>query len=167
MYAGRLTQSKGLLELLYTWKKSFHSSSIKLKIIGTGDMETYLKNTYQSSNIEFLGFKDNLTTLNLIANSLAVVTATKMLEGQPRLLCEASSLGVPSIFPKFGGMSEFFPNNYELAFRQFDYEELSTKIKLLNDKRLMNNLGSECLIFIEKKLNHQKMLIKFQEIINS
>ena len=35
-----------------------------------------------------------------------------MFEGQPRILCEASSLKVPSIFPSFGGMDEFFPANY-------------------------------------------------------
>ena len=50
-----------------------------------------------------------------------------MYEGQPRLLTEASYLGVPSIFPKFGGMGEFFPKNYELVFNQYDYEDLTKK----------------------------------------
>ena len=50
-----------------------------------------------------------------------------MYEGQPRLLNEASALGVPSIYPDFGGISEYFPNNYPLSFKQFDYFNANEK----------------------------------------
>ena len=41
-------------------------------------------------------------------------------------------LGVPSLFPDTGGISEFFPDNYEFKYKQYDYEDLKTKlIKLL------------------------------------
>ena len=55
---------------------------------------------------------DNKKVLNEIKDAKAIVTATKLLEGQPTLLCEASSLGIPSIFPRTGGISEFFPQSY-------------------------------------------------------
>ena len=80
-----------------------------------------LKNKYSKNNIEFLGLIPNKESLKIIENSIAVITATKLYEGQPMLLCEASSLGVPSIFPNFGGISEFFPENNKLAFEQFNY----------------------------------------------
>ncbi len=60
-----------------------------------------------------LKYKKNseAVTISQIKNARAVITATKMFEGQPRLLCEASSLGIPSIYPSFGGMDDFFPDD--------------------------------------------------------
>ena len=62
--------------------------------------------------------------MQIISKSIAVVTATKLYEGQPTLLCEASGLGVPSIFPDTGGIFEFFPKNYPLSFKKFDHLDL-------------------------------------------
>ena len=79
----------------------------KLKIIGNGPLLKSLLNI-EYENIEFLGEVENQEVLEIIQNSICVITATKLYEGQPTLLCEASSLGVPSIFPNTGGISEFF-----------------------------------------------------------
>ena len=62
---------------------------------------------YKLKNVDFLGNMKNEEVLSLINRSKGVVTATKLLEGQPTLLCEASMLGVVSIYPKAGGISEF------------------------------------------------------------
>ena len=55
-----------------------------------------------------MGFLPNEEVLQYISKSTAVVTATKLYEGHPRLLSEASALGTLSIYPSFGGMDEFF-----------------------------------------------------------
>ena len=56
------------------------------------------------------------------------------------MLCEASYLGIPSIYPRTGGIHEFFPEKYKLAFDQFDYEDLMNKLKIVEDKqRLKKN----------------------------
>ena len=47
-----------------------------------------------------------------------------MFEGQPRLISEASAYGIPSIYPSFGGLDEYFPEDYKLSFKQFDYENV-------------------------------------------
>ena len=59
-----------------------------------------------------------------------------MFEGQPRLISEASAYGIPSIYPSFGGL-EYFPDDYKLSFKQFDYPDL-IKILLLQHKKLLN-----------------------------
>ena len=75
-----------------------------------------------------------------------MITATKMFEGQPRLITEASAHGVPSIYPSFGGLDEYFPDDYKL-FKQFDYPDLVKKIYFCNIKN--------CLIEESKKIyNH-------------
>ena len=69
----------------------------------------------------------NSDVLNLIQNSISTVTSASLFEGQPTLLCEASSLGVPSIFPNSGGIVEFFPKDYGLSFN-YDSEDLILKL---------------------------------------
>ena len=81
----------------------------------------------QNKEIEIIGVLDNQKVLDIISKSSGVVITTKMFEGQPTLLCEASALGVPSIFPETGGISEFFPDNYPLAYEQLIMKSLRVK----------------------------------------
>ena len=102
MYAGRISHEKGTDKLIESFVKA-NLGSTSLKIVGDGPLLKELKIKYKSNhNIYFLGAKANQTVLDLIDKSIAVVTATRLYEGQPTLLCEASSLGVPSIFPRSG-----------------------------------------------------------------
>ena len=77
VYAGRLTESKGILELIEAFINS-KIVDINLKIIGDLHLYKKLKSKYQKENIEFLGELTNLKTMEYIKNSLAVVSATKM-----------------------------------------------------------------------------------------
>ena len=125
---------------------------LKLKIIGKGPNLDSLKETYQNIKIEFIGEKTNKEVLDIISNSRAVVTATKLYEGQPTL-CEASSLGVPSIFPDTGGIKEFFPEKYQLAFEQFNYEDLKNKLLSLNNKEEIKLIGKQNYQHLNEHLN--------------
>ena len=133
VYAGRLGNEKGIEELLTAWNES-NMDNLTLKIIGAGPLLDRVSSKYSSTNVEFLGPLDHETTLAIIKQARGVVTATKMFEGQPRLLCEASVNGVPSLFPDFGGMVEFFPENYILKFKQFDYKNLTKKLHIFKDE---------------------------------
>ena len=165
VYSGRISEEKGVNELI----NAFLDSNIKdfgLKIVGDGPNLKKLKNKYSKNNIEFLGLIPNKESLKIIENSIAVITATKLYEGQPMLLCEASSLGVPSIFPNFGGISEFFPENNQLAFEQFNYVDLLKKINMFCDSDFINKAGVENKNYIEDKLNSKNLVEQFKSIIN-
>ena len=165
VYAGRISEEKGILELITSFKKcSFNNT--KLIIIGDGPILSYLKDKFSSEDIEFKGELPNSEVKKLINKSKAVVTATKLFEGQPTLLCEASSLGVASIYPKTGGISEFFPAENLLSFEQFNYSELVDKLKLTQDEEILKDTGKKNKEYIEKKLNHQKLLEKYQIILD-
>jgi len=112
-----------------------------------------------------MGELSNKDTLQQIKESSAVITATKMYEGQPRLLCEASSFGVPSIYPSFGGMDEFFPKDYPYSFKQFDYADLKSKIIELQNEEKLKEAGDKVYKKISNKLNQNDLLIKFSEIL--
>ena len=108
-----------------------------------------------------------MSVLKIIQESQAVVTATKLLEGQPTLLCEASSLGIPSIFPRSGGISEFFPESCKLSFEQFNYEDLTSKLKLLRDENLLKIEGENNCNYISNYLDEKKMITTFTQIVNN
>ncbi len=163
VYAGRISEEKGVNELVKAFLEA-DIKNLKLKVIGKGPNLDGLKDKYRDRRIEFTGEKSNNEVLDLISKSRAVVTATKLYEGQPTLLCEASALGVPSIFPDTGGIKEFFPNQYGLAFKQFDYEELINKLKLLNNTKEVALIGAENKRFINNYLNENRLKKIFTSI---
>ena len=129
VYAGRISHEKGLIQLLESWNK-LEDNKCKLVLLGEGPLLKKIKK-YNSKNLEVKGYVNNSEVLQIISQSKAVVTATKLLEGQPTLLCEASILETPSLFPDAGGIKDFFPNNYKYTFKQYDYEDLFEKLKII------------------------------------
>jgi len=165
VYAGRISKEKGVENLIKSFKNS-SLSDLKLKIIGEGPELKYLKSKYIDDKIEFTGRLENKDVLKIIKESKAVVTATKLYEGQPTLLCEASLMGIPSIFPKTGGIEEFFPENYKLSFKQFDYTDLQNKLSLLSNSEMLNSIGEKNKNFVSSNLSFEELNSKFEKIIN-
>jgi len=165
VYAGRISEEKGLNELIETFLK-LESNKLVLKIVGDGPILDELRSKFNSPQISFTGQISNEDTLKIISNSKAVVTATKLLEGQPTLLCEASISGIPAIFPRTGGISEFFPNNYRLSFKQYDYEDLLDKLNLLRNDNLLREIGKENKDYISSYLNDAKLKDKIEKFLN-
>tara|TARA_B100001250_G_scaffold414548_1_gene453767 strand:- start:9456 stop:10607 length:1152 start_codon:yes stop_codon:yes gene_type:complete len=165
VYAGRISNEKGVKELL----DSFLDSDLKdtnIKIIGDGPELSTLKKQYKNSKIEFLGLISNEHVKKIIQKAKAVITGTKLYEGQPMLLCEASSFGVPSIFPRFGGIEEFYPSDSKLSFEQFNYEDLKEKINLLSNLELLEIEGKNNKDFILDILDRDNLIEDFKKIIN-
>ncbi|MDA7572521.1 glycosyltransferase, partial [bacterium] len=154
----------GIEELINSFLKS-NLNNTNLKIIGEGPDLHYLANKYKSEKVDFLGSVDNEEVWNEILNSRAVVTATKLFEGQPTLLCEASLLEVPAIFPSSGGISEFFPDNYPLSYEQFNYEDLIEKINQVSNVEEMNGIGKDNKKYINEYLSKIKLASLFKEAL--
>jgi len=161
VYAGRISSEKGLEELVDVFK-SLEFTNYSLKIIGEGPL---LKQLKFNENIEFLGRLSNEEVLNIVANARAVVTCTKLYEGQPNFLCEASMLGIPSIFPRSGGIEEFFPKNYKLSFEQFNYFDFKEKLKLVNDENFASKVGNENKNYLENLLNKNVLIEMFEKMV--
>ena len=165
VYAGRISEEKGIKELINVFS-SMGNLNLKLKIIGEGPLLDEIVHNNQNKEIEIIGVLDNRKVLDIISKSSGVVITTKMFEGQPTLLCEASALGVPSIFPETGGISEFFPDNYPLAYEQFNYEELEGQIKKLNDLDFVKNVGNSNKDYIKNLLNEEQLYEDLKKILS-
>ena len=165
IYAGRISQEKGVKELIDAFLDC-NLKKIKLNIVGTGPELENLKKLYEHETVHFLGEKSNNETLELIKNSEAVITATKLFEGQPMLLCEAASMGIPAIFPNSGGISEFYPDNYEYMYKQFEKEDLKKKIYLLHDKNLLKQEAERSKKYIDEYLSKARLSSIFESILD-
>ena len=165
VYAGRISKEKGVEEVINAFIKA-ETVNLKLKIIGDGPELFNLKEKYKLKNISFAGELNNKEVLNIIKESKAVITGTKLFEGQPTLLCEASILGVPSVFPRVGGILEFFPNDYKLSYEGHNYDDLIKKIKFIDSSDESNREGEKAKKYIQKYLNKTELFFKFEEVLN-
>ena len=165
-YAGRISEEKGVDDLVESFIKA-DLKDTKLQIIGDGPLAKNLKNKFMNNkNIIFHDFIENSNVISLLKGSKAVVTATKLYEGQPTLLCEASLLGVPAIFPNTGGIEEFFPLDYPLSFEQFNYDDLVSIFQNIDSMDSLKDIGSQNKEYISNLLNEQRLLENFKELIN-
>ena len=165
LYAGRISNEKGIEELIGAFKKR-DNRNLVLKIIGNGPLLSKLKAKYEDKSIYFLGEISNLEVIKHISKSQAVVSATKLFEGQPTLLCEASYLRINSIFPKTGGIQEFLPIDYEYLFEQFDYDDLLNKINLLSNKNITRKSSENVYNFIKEYLSSELQQKRYREVFD-
>lgn len=165
VYGGRISEEKGVEELISTFL-SCNFNNLYLKIIGNGPSLSYLEEKYSSDSIQFVREIRNTEMLGIISNAKGVVTATKLYEGQPTLLCEASLHGIPSVFPKSGGIEEFFPKGYPLSYNQYDYEDLKNKLIFLNKLDDSNEIGEKNKEFIENYLDEKKLIKDLNRVFN-
>jgi len=166
VYAGRISREKGIQNLIDAYLL-IENPPFKLKIVGNGPLLKELKSKYYlSEQILFLGQLPNSETKEIIQNSRAVVTATSLYEGQPTLLCEASLLGIPSIYPNNGGIKEFFPSDYKLSYDISNKSQLTEKMNMLKSEDILMRISSENKQFIQDFLNEDKYLDAFKKIIN-
>ena len=89
-----------------------------------------------------------------------------MYEGQPRLLCEASSMKIPAVFPKFGGMSEFYPDDYEFKFEQYNYSDLSSKLIQLYEHKNIKDISNNVFEKARSLFDEKAMVKKFCDLLS-
>jgi len=165
VYAGRVSKEKGILELISVWNK-LNTKNYKLIIIGEGPLFDELKQSLkQNDSISLTGYKDNHEVLNIINESKAVVTATKLFEGQPTLLCEASALTTLCVFPDTGGIKEYFDKNYKFSFEQYNYVDLKVKLQSIIDSDELDLIGLELRNYILKYLDETKLQSNIEKIL--
>lgn len=167
VFFGRLAEGKGLPILL----EAIKDLPIKLKIVGSGPNEAFLKEIVaanQISNVEFLGYKDGIELQNIVRNSLFVVLPSDWFENNPRSIIEGFALGKPAIGARIGGIPELIKENETgLTFAPGDSKDLKKKIlQLLDNPRLISRMGNNARSFVESNFNEDLHYDKLIDIYN-
>ena len=164
IYAGLISEEKGVEELIETYNL-LSDYDKKLLIVGEGPELNRIKKMNKNENIVFTGKMENSDVLHLISNSYSVITNTTLFEGQPNLLSEASKLGINSIYPDSGGISEFFPMENPFAFKPSNRIELLKKLKLTKHEDIVRDQAEKNKIYFDKNFTEEKYFENFDRYI--
>lgn len=131
LYVGRLSKEKGLSTLCNVASQLPY----KLKIVGTGPMETELRKQYQvNPQIEFLGIKTHTDVLQMMANAKFVIIPSEWYENNPLSVLEALCLGTPVLGTNIGGIPELIRQENGELFEPKNEADLKEKIKQMMHK---------------------------------
>ena len=101
LFAGRLTEEKGLRVLLACWKNCAELPT--LKIAGTGPLEQEVREAATTTpNIEWVGGKSSAEILELMRNASALLCPSLWYEGMPRVVTESFAVGTPVVASNLG-----------------------------------------------------------------
>jgi glycosyltransferase involved in cell wall biosynthesis len=131
LYAGRLTEEKGLRTLLQCWRSGLDLP--RLVIVGTGPLEPEVREAaFVLPNVEWLGNTNGDRVLNLMGHAVATLCPSLWYEGMPRTAIESFAVGTPVIASNIGCYPEMIVDNVSgVLFPTGDANELRTHIRSL------------------------------------
>ena len=126
-FVGRLSIEKGIETLL---KAASRFPQYRLKIIGSGPLEEYLKNTYSANHIEFCGQKSGEEVKDIVSKASFLVMSSEWYENNPLAVIESLCLGTPVLGANIGGIPELIVEKENgLLFVSGDEADLYQKIE--------------------------------------
>jgi len=156
VYFGRLDPVKGLDLLLEVMREL--PASMKLKIIGQGEEESWLKARATSlglKNVEFMGQQKGEKLKEIIARARFSILPSIWYEVFGLSLAETNALSRPVIGARLGGIPEVILDGQNgLLFNPGDKNDLKEKIlKLWNNPEMANEMGRKGRERVVKKYN--------------
>ena len=112
IYAGRLTESKGVRELLKAWEiieNTNGDDTPYLIICGAGELADHISEYIEKHGLHYVNYIGEIPhdkLLYYMAESKALIYPTRWFEGEPMAITEAYSVGTPVIASDIGGVSE-------------------------------------------------------------
>jgi len=128
IFAGRLTQEKGINTLLAAWEKI--GGKIPLKIVGDGPLASrVVEASRRISGVEWLGHKPRQFVLDLMKDAVVLIFPSIWYEGLPMTIIEAYSVSLPVVASNLGGMSSMIGHKRTgLHFRPGAPDDLSRQV---------------------------------------
>jgi len=126
----------------------------QLLIIGKGSLEEQIrKRITTSSNIKYLGWKNNIQILTFMKNANALILPSEWAENMPNVVLEAMSVGCPFICSDMGGLKELAKLTCSgLMFPTKDLNKLNSILKKFRNQEYSKQklLKTYCEFFHKK-----------------
>lgn len=167
LFAGRLTEEKGLPTLLHAWKRL--GGAIPLKIVGDGSLLSELKATaaqFRLANVTFLGRLPREQTIQAIKSSRFLIVSSECYENCPMGIVEAFACGVPVIGSALGAMQRMVDDGRTgLHFSPANPTDLAAKVEWAWSHRpQMREMGRAARLEFEAKYTAEKSYLQLMEI---
>ncbi len=131
MFAGRLSEEKGLRTLLAAWRRL--NSPISLEVVGDGPLLPSLQSEalrHGLENVHFSGWMPRDRTFAAMKRARFLIFPSEWYEGFGMTIIEAFACGVPVICSRLGAMEELVEDGRTgLHFSPRDAEDLARKVE--------------------------------------
>jgi len=158
VYMGRLSSEKGLWTLIRAFEQSPETT---LKVMGTGPLETPLRNYVKErglQNIDFLGFQQGQKKWEIIKKSLFTIVPSEWYENFPVVVLEAYAAARPVIASNLGSLPYVVEDGRSgLLFQTGNPKDLAEKILfLVTHPQERRRMGDYARTLVETKYNPEK-----------
>ncbi|HTX87208.1 MAG TPA: glycosyltransferase [Candidatus Nanoarchaeia archaeon] len=159
LYYGRLSQEKGIADLLRAYGRL--RTEVKLKIAGAGPQEDELKKIVAGekiSGVEFIGYRTGAELWRFVAGAEAVVVPSLWYENAPYSVIEPMGLGKIVLASRLGGLTELIRDGENgFLFAAGDIADLSEKLKyILSHPELKSSIGASAIASVREKNDPEK-----------
>ncbi|CAM4143614.1 glycosyl transferase [Bacillus luti] len=170
LFVGRISEEKGIRNLLNAWKQIDNKKGTKLYIIGDGPDKKMLESEHFADDICFLGKKDSKDVLFYMKNAKYLIVPSIWYEGFPMTIVEAYSVGTPVLCSKIGSLQEVVINGETgFHFKHNNIEEITSVIqKSLNYEGYGNMRGNVSDVFrthYTESVNFNYLMSIYSEVI--
>ena len=143
LYAGRLTEEKGLRVLIECWRKG--PELPPLWIAGDGPLRAEVECAAASlQNLRWVGMRSGQDVLDLMKRAKATLCPSLWYEGMPRVVIESLAVGTPVIASKFGGYPEMIVDGESGAlFATGDASALLGRIRELEESSALARMRDD------------------------
>ena len=172
VFVGRLTEDKGVKELLNTWSE--FDIPYALKIIGSGELETEVRQcANRNQRIEYLGQLPNEETILLLKGACALIFPSLWFEGFPMTILESFNNKVPVICTNIGGQNEIVEEGETgFKYKPGDLESLCRIVhNLAGNISLQREMGDMAYNKYQEQfsqqVNYNKLIAIYQDAIEA
>jgi len=168
VFAGRLTEEKGLRTLLAAWDQM--GSGILLKIAGEGPLSEWLQARLPSlPNVQWLGHCDRGAMMRLLKQAAFVVFPSEYYENLPMVIIEAFACGTPVIASRLGSIEEIVQDGVSgLHFAPGNASDLVDRVQtMLSHAGKFQAMRDSARRRYEEKYSAETNYISLMELYNS
>jgi glycosyltransferase involved in cell wall biosynthesis len=138
LFVGRLTEEKGILTLLKSWKSLYQTVGVPLKVVGDGPCRERVTEALRTCRgIEYVGRRSPADVYALMGAARVLMFPSQWYEGLPRTIIESFAKGTPVAASRLGSMPSLVDEGRTgVLFEPGDPEDL-----VLQTQQLFENEG--------------------------